>query len=141
MRTLVLVAALLHGCSVSPGGVTTGPDGLRVFGWHGPPVLCTAAAAVNPVTGMLRGGQGEPEPVWLEDAAGRRLSVVWPAGFSVRFEPDAVLYDERGMAVVRDGGTVRLGQVNLETAAGTYEDPYIAKGLVFDGCYPSSVGG
>jgi hypothetical protein len=103
-------------------------------------VLCTAAAAVNPVSGTLRGNQGQLEPVWLEDVNGRRLSVVWPAGFTVRFEPEIVLYDERGVAVAAEGGVVRLGQVNLETAAGTYDDPYIAKGLAFNGCYPSSVG-
>jgi hypothetical protein len=134
---MVLVVAV--GCGMI-GGTSTGPDGLRTFGWGGPNFACPAAAAARPVVGTLRGAPGEREPVWLEAADGRRLSVVWPAGYSVRFEPAAALYDERGNQVARDGATVELGQINVETAAGTFDDPYYAKGLLFDGCYPSSAG-
>jgi hypothetical protein len=141
MRVAIVLLGLLAvaGCGAL-GGISTGRDGLRTFGWGAPFAGCPAAAAVRPVIGTLGGGQGEREPVWLEAVDGRRLSVVWPGGFSVRFEPGATLYDERGRAVARDGDSVELGQINLETATGTYEDPYIAKGILFDGCYPSSAG-
>lgn len=136
---LPLLFAIVAGCGLV-GNIRTGEDGLRTFDWGAPFSGCPAFAAVRPVTGTLRGGEGEREPVWLEAADGRRLSIVWPAGYRVDFAPGATLYDERGMAVAREGDTVELGQVNVETAAGTYDDPYVAKGILFDGCYPSSAG-
>jgi hypothetical protein len=65
------------------------------------------------------------------------MSIVWPEGFTVRFEPLAVLRDENGAIVARDDSSVTLGHVSLTEAAGTFDDPYIASGLVFDGCYIS----
>jgi hypothetical protein len=121
--------------------IQSGPDGLRTFTWvreaGGAPVLCNAAAAVNPVTGVLRGDPAaSAQPLWLETGSGRRMSVVWPAGFTVRFEPDATLRNENGTVVGRDGDRIRLPQVGAQEHAGTFEDPYVASGLVFDGCYP-----
>jgi hypothetical protein len=38
--------------------------------------------------------------------------------------------------VERDGDVVTLGQTNVDEAAGTFEDPYFAKGLWLSGrCY------
>ena len=54
----------------------------------------------------------------------------------MRFEPDAVLYDGTGRAVARHGQEVELPQEDVEEHAGTVADPYIADGIVFDGCYP-----
>lgn len=120
--------------------IVTHPDGFRTFTvaqeHDGHPVVCPAFAVVDPVRGTFQGGAGQREPAWLVDDAGRRLSVVWPEGFVVRFEPLAALYDDRGMVVVRDRQAVELGQVARDSATGSYEDPYIAQGLVFDGCYP-----
>jgi len=99
---------------------------------------CDAMAIDDPVVGQLAGDPGDPrEPVWLERADGTRLSVVWPAGFSVRFEPEAILYDERGRVVARAGDTVTLSQVPVAGAGGSFDDPYFAAGILFDGgCYP-----
>jgi hypothetical protein len=102
----------------------------------GRPVLCTLGAPLEPVTGTLRGDrENRREPVWLEQANGRRLSVVWPDGFTLLFDPQPVLRDERGLVVAREGEIVRLTQVHPSSAAGTFEDPYVASGLLFDGCY------
>lgn len=84
---------------------------------------------------MLRGDPTAFEPIWLEKPGGRHVSIVWPEGFTARFEPAAVLRDERGVAVARAGTLVTLGQVNDSSAAGTFADPYVATGLVFAGCY------
>jgi hypothetical protein len=150
VRALVfgaLAAVVAAGCGILPDPsepnhsvVIRGPDGLRTFTVirevDGTPVLCTLGGAIPPVEGVLRGDQGDPvEPVWLERADGRRLSIIWPEGFTVRFEPLAVLRDEGGRIVARDGSSVELPQVPTTIAAGTFEDPYIASGLVFDGCY------
>ncbi len=75
--------------------------------------------------------------MWIEGPAGEHFSVIWPEGFTVDFEPTAVLRDEKGMVVARDGDRIALAQTNLDEAAGTFDDPYIAHGLsVGTGCYP-----
>jgi hypothetical protein len=114
--------------------ITTQQDGLRTFTWSND-VLCHAAMAIRPVSGILRGQQGAPEPVWLARATGH-LSVVWPSGFSVSFSPTAELRDGNGTVLAREGDTVTFDQVDLEDAAGTVDDPYIASGSIGAGCYP-----
>ena len=103
-------------------------------------VVCPQYVLGNAVRGVLEGSPTDPrEPVWLRDAAGARISVVWPAGFSVSFGPGAVLHDEHGHAVAPAGSNVTLPQVALGSHAGTFADPYPATGLVFGACYePSS---
>ncbi|MEO8468528.1 MAG: hypothetical protein ABI573_02545 [Chloroflexota bacterium] len=101
-------------------------------------MLCNLAAALPPVTGALEGAPADPELVWLRSATGQRLSIAWPAGFVVQFEPEAVLYDEHGVVVARAGDLVKLTQVFDGAHAGTPEDPYLASGLLFAGCYPRS---
>lgn len=66
---------------------------------------------------------------------GLRLSVVWPQGFSVRFEPDAVLSNEQGRVVAPAGERTELIQTRADEHAGTFDDPYIA-GLILGGCSP-----
>ena len=118
-----------------------GPDGLRTFtaihNINGVVVACPAFAVTNPVRGRLEGDPDDDlEPIWLRAADGPRLSVVWPHGFRVRFEPDAVLYNDRGNAVARAGQMVELGQTAMDEHTGTFDDPYIASGGVLGGCHP-----
>jgi hypothetical protein len=135
---------LLHGCALLDGTphsrILTGPDGMRTFTWvtelGGTPLLCPAFGLNDPVHGTLTGGVGEREPAWLETEDGRLLSVIWPAGFGVRFEPTATLYNDGGDRVAQKGDQVELSQTTWDSAAGTFEDPYLASGLVFNGCYP-----
>lgn len=134
----------LTGCSLlfpdEHSRILVGPDGMRTFTpvleVGGSPMLCAAFGLVNPVHGTLVGSAGEREPVWLETDDGRHLSVIWPAGFSARFEPAATLYSDKGVRVAQKGDDVELSQTSWGDAAGTYEDPYLAAGLVFNGCYP-----
>jgi hypothetical protein len=102
----------------------------------GLPVVCPAFGLVSPVTGTFEGQAGAREPVWIRSEVGQPLSVVWPGGFTVRFEPAAVLYNEDGKPVARAGERTELSQVRRDEHAGTYEDPYVASGILFDGCYP-----
>ncbi len=89
----------------------------------------------SPVAGTLL---GDPEdidmPIRLVGPQGRH-SVVWPAGFTVAFEPTAVLYDEGGQPVAREGGRVELPQVWQGQASGSNFYPYHAAGMVFGKCY------
>lgn len=136
-----VVASVLLGCDFSGprSQITTAPDGLRTFTFitefQGSPVACPAFGLVDPVHGTLEAQLGTLEPVWLRAEDGRQLSVVWPAGYLVRFEPSAALYNELGEVVAREGQRVELSQTRWDEGAGTFEDPYIAQGLVFGGCY------
>lgn len=143
-RLLFVVA--MAGCAVAPrqtpppgalipGPILTFPVARQVEG--GPILTCAAFLAANPVRGSFEGDPARSSQVaWLRSPNGRQLTVAWPEGFTVRFEPDAVLYNERGQAVARHGQEVELSQVNVEEHAGTLLDPYIASGILFDGCYP-----
>jgi len=115
-------------------------NGLRTFrvlqSQGGIPVAYEAYGLVDPVKGTLHGDAAAREPVWLETADGRHLSVVWPQGFRVRFEPTAVLYDEKEQWLASAGRLIELGQVRWDSAAGTFDDPYYAAGILFAGCYP-----
>ena len=137
--TTWLVALLVAACAVHRV-ISTGPDGFRTFAVirnaDGSSVACAAFGLTNPVAGILEGQAGAREPVWLQADDGRHLSVVWPAGFTVRFEPDAAIYTERGTLVGRAGDRIVLGQTRPSDAAGTFDEPYFASGLVFGDCYP-----
>jgi hypothetical protein len=145
LATGLLLGVVIAGCAAAPR--QTPPPGVLIPGpiltfpfaraQDGVPVLCTLEAAANPVRGIFEGDQARSSQVaWLRAPDGREMSVAWPEGFTVRFEPDAALYDEKGRPVARHGQQVELPQENLEEHAGTLIDPYIADGLVFDGCYP-----
>jgi hypothetical protein len=97
---------------------------------------CPQFILANAVRGVLEGSPSDPrEPIWLRSSTGARISVIWPAGFSVRFDPDAVLYNEHSRPVAKAGSTVVLPQVASGSRAGTFEDPYVASGLLFGSCY------
>ena len=99
-------------------------------------LTCPAFLATNTVRGTFEGDPTRSSQVaWLRAAHGGQVTVAWPEGFTVRFEPGAVLYNERGLAVARHGQEVELSQVNVEEHAGTLQDPYFASGIVFDQCY------
>ena len=130
-RSVAAVLALLSVIACSTNSLRT----FRVIQAEGGiPVVCSLLL-MKGVEGILRGDVFAQEPVWLEAADGRHLSVVWPDGFSVGFEPGAVLYDEKQLRVASAGEQVALTQVAWESAAGTFDDPYYATGFVFTGCY------
>jgi hypothetical protein len=132
----VLLVACVTGCR-QPGTISIGPDGLRTFATD-PSLICNLSAFADPFAGALTGDASDPERLWLVGAApyNPRISVVWPQGFHVRFEPNAVLYNEKDVTVARQGETVSLPQVDTSKHAGTYADPYLAYGIVFNRCYP-----
>jgi hypothetical protein len=133
---LALAALALGACGSS--AVPAPP--LRTFSVlkaSGMPVLCTLGQPIPPMVGVLAGSSADLETVWLEVAGGARVSLTWPAGFTVRFEPGAVIYNENGKAVVKAGETLTL-QARIGEHAGTLADPYPVSGAVLGGCYPPS---
>jgi hypothetical protein len=140
---LVSLAALCGGCGIAEdprSEIATGADGLRTFthihARGGTAVACGAFALADPVHGTLQGAAEAREPVWIETEDGRRLSGIWPPGFSVRFEPRAVLYNELGKPVAWADEPTELSQTRWDEATGTYEDPYVAHEGAYGGCYP-----
>ncbi len=138
---VLAVAFLLAGCA-GPAAVPTpsptvppgwSPEPLRTFplGSPGSPSgqICPAYAVVDPVAGTLAGSRSDPERVWLIGPS-RRISVTWPAGFTLVFAPEATLYDERGGLFAQAGDTISLGQVHISSHAGTPADPYLVAGLI-----------
>jgi hypothetical protein len=141
---LSLVALLVAACATR-NAISTVSDGFRLFAVvrnpDGTSVACAAFGLTNPVAGILEGQAGARqagarEPVWLRADDGRHLSVVWPEGFTLQFAPDAAIYTDRGTLVGRAGDRIVLGQTRPGDAAGTFDDPYFASGLVFGDCYP-----
>jgi hypothetical protein len=131
-----LVLATVSGCSTP---AVPAPQ-LRTFSYLKPGLLAVACDAGEPipaVAGTLAGSSADPETIWLQGPGGARISVTWPAGFTVRFEPGAVVYNEAGKAVIRAGERLQL-QARVGDHAGTPADPYPVSGLVLGGCYPPS---
>ena len=93
---------------------------------------CEAFGVEDPVIGVMRGDSGDPELVWLEAPNGKRLTIVWPAGFAVAFRPNPVLVQADGHKVANEGDTIVL-QVSRAAAAGTRADPYVAAGIMLAG--------
>ena len=97
---------------------------------------CDAIGIDNPVIGILEGDAAQRgDPVWLRAPDGRKLSIGWPDGFTARFTPAVVLYDDRGAVAARAGDTITL-QRDVSTASGSFNDPYYASGILLGGCYP-----
>lgn len=123
----------------SPGPSTIS-FALRTFPWaqevDGTPVGCDTIGVANPVFGHLAGAFAidSTDPIWLEAPDGSRLSIVWPEGFTLEFEPAPVIYDQTGAEVARAGDAVML-QVSRADAAGRRDDPYFASGILLAGSF------
>lgn len=120
---------------IAPSPVVATP---RTFAWadeiDGVPTGCDTIGVTDPVYGTLDGDASVPggDAVWLVSPDGQRTSIVWPEGFEARFEPEPSLHDETGRLVAARGHTVML-QVERSVAAGTFEDPYYASGILLAG--------
>ena len=137
LTLLMGAAALVVACGVLGGPtIFKDADGLRTFPLpdaHGP---CSQIAALDPVRGTLHGAHGAPDQAWLVTTDGDQLSIVWPQGFTVTFDPVFSLVDDQGTVVAREGDDLTLAQVPTSAATGLYGDPYFASGSLFSGCYP-----
>lgn len=86
---------------------------------------------------QVHGSEARAEKVWDQLDDGREISIVWPAGFTARFEPELVLRNERGATVAQEGGTIELDRPQgAPDYAGTAADPFFASGVFLGGCYP-----
>jgi hypothetical protein len=91
-------------------------------------VLCVGSS-VPPFIGILEGDPSDLAwPVWLRAEDGRRMYITWPKGFSVRFDPAAVLLDETGTPVLYAGSPFTFQGVAHDPSTGTRDEPYLASG-------------
>jgi hypothetical protein len=126
---LVMVAGCASRGPLPSGAVAVPTDDALVSSAQSN-ILCTASAAIPPVVGILAGDASESAwPVWLRAEDGQRMYVVWPKGFSARFDPGVTLLDETGAPVLDEGSPITLVQVARDPSRGTRERPYVAEGL------------
>ncbi|HEY7598367.1 MAG TPA: hypothetical protein VH741_00450 [Candidatus Limnocylindrales bacterium] len=118
--------------------ISTDATGLRTYTWvaEWDGVLAGCGDVMSEgLRGVFEGSAEDPrEPVWIVTPGGR-VSVVWPAGFRAAFAAGAQLYDPAGLLVAERGTPVHLMDVAPGSAQGSFEDPYVARGRVFGGCY------
>jgi hypothetical protein len=84
-----------------------------------PTATQAAASGACPQAGMsgvtLRGDPtNTSRPVWVETWTGQPRTILWPYGFSARFNPALELLNEQGDVVAREGDVLQLtgGQVD-----------------------------
>ncbi len=68
------------------------------------PALPTLASDVSICAGVgtgatLAGSPTDPRVAWLVDPTGGRREIVWPPGFTARFDPDLAVLDASGKVV------------------------------------------
>ena len=89
---------ILSACSVLPTPTpgpnatqlptpTSSQEGCADMGWGGFTVVIDAA---------------DPQLVWFDNPVVGRMDVYWPAGYGVRFEPEAVVVSPSGEVLFRD---------------------------------------
>jgi hypothetical protein len=66
----------------------------------------------------LAGSRTDPRVAWLLGAGGSRQEIIWPPGFTARFDPNLAVLDADGEVVYRAGDRIEGGCV-----AGTPDDP------------------
>ena len=84
------------------------------------PSLPTLASDVTVCEGVggvatLAGSPTDPRLAWTVDPTGGRHEIVWPPGFTARFDPDLAILDASGKVVFRAGDPINGGcATNLE---------------------------
>jgi hypothetical protein len=98
----MVVACASETPSTSP---TLGTHGLQTLS-PGPMPTC---AGVGIARAVIRGDSTLADPVWLEldgNGDGRRISTVWPFGYSARFLPALEIVSPTGVVIAREGTVV-----------------------------------
>lgn len=113
--------------------IRTDATGLRTYSVN-EKGFCTLGNRLDWVSGVLDGDPAMKDPIWLNDD-GREIHVIWPEGFTVVFNPDAVLYGREGQIIAKEGQGVVLRQTDPRSATGTFENPCFGTS-VSNGCYP-----
>ena len=71
----------------------------------------TPACAGVGTEATLAGSPTDPRLAWMVDPQGGRHEIVWPRGFTARFDPDLSVLDASGKVVYRAGDKIDGGCV------------------------------
>lgn len=134
---IAITAVLIAACAARvalPSGAIAVPTDENLLSSVQSGIVCDASATIPPVVGVLEGDPFDAAwPIWLRADDGRRMYILWPRGFSVRFDPGATLLDETGATFLLAGSPMSLDQVAMDPANGTKDRPYVAEGLIGTG--------
>jgi hypothetical protein len=100
-RLLVVGTAglLLAACGATPA------PSLPTLSQENPPCAGVGTEAT------LTGTPTDPRLAWMVDPQGGRHEIVWPRGFTARFDPDLAVLDASGKVVYRAGDKIDGGCV------------------------------
>ena len=102
MKCLLFVGAialLLAACGAMP------TPSLPTFSQENPPCAGVGTDAT------LTGSPTDPRLAWMVDPQGGRHEIVWPQGFTARFDPELAVLDASGTVVYRAGDKIDGGCV------------------------------
>ena len=68
----------------------------------------------------LTGNPSDPRIAWLVASTGRRIDIMWPPGYTARFEPLLEVLNADGTVVFREGSNVTDGCVTGPDAQGPF---------------------
>jgi hypothetical protein len=88
------VALLLAACGATP------TPSLETLSEDNPPCAGVGTEAT------LAGSRTDPRLAWMVDPQGGRHEIVWPRGFTARFDPDLAVLDASGKVVYRAGDKI-----------------------------------
>ncbi len=88
------LAILLAACGASPTPT------LPTLSEDNPPCAGVGTEAT------LAGSHTDPRLAWMVDSQGGRHDIVWPRGFTARFDPDLAVLDASGKVVYRAGDKI-----------------------------------
>jgi hypothetical protein len=96
---LLGVVVLLAACSTTPSPSL--------------PTLATYSGGCRGVglDATLAGSSTDPRVTWLVGSEGGRGEIIWPPGFTARFDPDLAVLDASGKVVYRAGDKIDGGCV------------------------------
>jgi hypothetical protein len=108
MRNIVIVLVMVMIAACSTGG-NGSPSAATVVVPTFKPIPSGECPTAQMAAVRLRGDRAADPPVWVEDAQGKKMSVLWPNGFSARFDPDLSLIGADGRVIARSGDLLDLG--------------------------------
>ena len=133
LAILAVTLGLFTGCTAHaalPSGAIRMPTDDSLVSFESLGILCMGSSTVPrpPPVGVLDGDPSDVAwPTWLRAEDGSRRYLVWPRGFSVRFDPSATLLDETGTPILDAGSPLRFESATSDPSTWTRDRPYVAE--------------
>lgn len=114
LAVLVVVGLAVVGLANRPSPQAPAGGGPRIVPLPTHPVVSIPPGAAGGcpdalATGILAGDPDDAEVAWLLGSDGARHRILWPTGYSARFDPALELIGPGGVVVAREGDRLELG--------------------------------